>query len=76
MLMERTVPSVRLTARERELITAITAGQNNRQIASACGISEQTVKNQLSALYQKIGVSSRLQLAVAAMREGLTEPGN
>ena len=76
MLIDRPVSSHRLTTRERELILAITAGQNNKQIALGFGISEQTVKNQLSALYHKIGVGSRLQLAVVALREGLLERRN
>jgi DNA-binding NarL/FixJ family response regulator len=76
MLIDRAVSSLRLTTRERELIFAITAGQNNKQIALTLGIREQSVKNQLSALYHKLGVGSRLQLAIVAMREGLIERRN
>ena len=60
-----------LTPRERQIIRAVASGLANRQIAVEFGISEQTVKNQLSTLYQKVGVSSRTQLAVYAMRHGL-----
>ena len=51
---------------------AILDGCTNRQIAARFSVSEQTVKNQLSALYSKAAVSSRLELALAALRLGLT----
>lgn len=57
-------PTARLTSRERVLVTEILAGRNNKAIAQKLGVSEQTVRNQLSALYRKLEVSSRLELAV------------
>jgi DNA-binding CsgD family transcriptional regulator len=62
---ERLVES--LTAREQEVLEHIAAGLSNRQIASALGISEHTVKFHVSALLGKLGVSSR----AAAIRHGL-----
>ncbi len=53
----------RLTNRERALVTEILAGRSNRAIARNLGISEQTVRNQLTTLFRKAGVSSRLELA-------------
>ena len=56
-----------LTAREQDVLEHIAAGLSNRQIASALGISEHTVKFHVSALLGKLGVSSR----AAAIRHGL-----
>jgi LuxR family maltose regulon positive regulatory protein len=58
--------TVRFTTRERQLIEAILAGLRNREIAHLHRVSEQTVKNQLKTLFRKVGVSSRLQLAMRA----------
>lgn len=55
---------LRLTRRQRELAAEILAGRSNKAIAQRFGIKEQTVRNQLSALFRKVGVSSRLELAV------------
>ena len=57
-------PHPRLTRRERHLVGEILAGRNNKVIAQVLGVKEQTVRNQLTALFRKLGVSSRLELAV------------
>lgn len=62
---------MRLTGRETALVAAVVNGCTNREIAESFGVSEQTVKNQLSTLFQKMAVSSRLELAMFAVREGL-----
>lgn len=54
----------RLTPRERDLARAVMNGACNKHIAAALGLSEQTVKNRLSGLYRKLGVTTRLELAV------------
>ena len=59
---------VRLTMRERQLIAALLDGCSNKQIAARFGVSDQTVKNQLTGLYLKVGVTSRVELVVWAMR--------
>lgn len=64
---------VRLTGRERALVSAVVDGCGNREIARRFGVSEQTVKNQLCVLFQKVGVSSRLELAMYAVRHGLAD---
>lgn len=64
-------PEIRLTRREREIVLAILDGCTNRDMAKRFRVSEQTVKNQLSTLFDKIGVSSRLELALAAIERGL-----
>ena len=56
-----------LTAREQDVLEQIAAGRSNREIASALGISEHTVKFHVSAVLGKLGVSSR----AAAIRRGL-----
>ena len=59
-----------LTPRERQIVRAVARGLTNRAIAAELRISQQTVKNQLSTLYQKLGVTSRVQLVVFAIRRG------
>ena len=53
---------VPLTRREREIVRALLDSCTNRDMSERFGITEQTVKNQLSTLYDKLGVSSRLEL--------------
>jgi DNA-binding NarL/FixJ family response regulator len=60
-----------LTSREVEIISAIKKGSSNREIAGQLAISEETVKRHLSNIYQKLGVSSRLELAVLASEQHL-----
>ena len=60
-----------LTSREIEIIAAIKQGSSNRDIATQLAISEETVKRHLSNIYGKLGVSSRLELAVLASEQHL-----
>jgi len=60
-----------LTAREVEVISAIKGGNSNKEIATKLAISEETVKRHLSNIYAKLGVSSRLELALLAVDRGL-----
>jgi two-component system, NarL family, nitrate/nitrite response regulator NarL len=63
-----------LTERELSVIAAVTDGECNRGVAQRLGISEQTVKNHLRNIFDKVGVSSRLELAVFAQeREIVTD---
>jgi DNA-binding NarL/FixJ family response regulator len=61
-----------LTLREVEIISEIKAGSSNREIARTLSISEETVKRHLSNIFEKLGVSSRLELAVLASRHDLS----
>jgi two-component system, NarL family, nitrate/nitrite response regulator NarL len=61
-----------LTTREAEVISAIRAGNSNKEIATKLSISEETVKRHLSNIYAKMGVSSRLELALLAMDRDLS----
>ena len=49
-------------------MTLLLEGCTNRTIAARLGVTDQTVKNQLSMLYQKVGVGTRLELVLVAMR--------
>ena len=53
---------IALTPREEEIVRAVLAAKTNKDIAQELGISEQSVKNRLTKLYRKFGVTSRLQL--------------
>jgi DNA-binding NarL/FixJ family response regulator len=54
----------RLTPRERDLVAEILAGHSNKAIAVKFRVKEQTIRNQLTVLFRKLHVSSRLELAV------------
>lgn len=56
-----------LTARELEIISFVTQGFRNKEIADKLSISEQTVKNHLHNIFDKLGVSDRLELALHAI---------
>ena len=64
------IPRIHLTAREIEVVHLLVRGQSNAEIAARLGIQLQTVKNLLSVLYSKLGVSTRLQLVLLALRTG------
>ena len=55
-----------LTERERQIVAAIVGGASNRDVAQTLGVSEQTVKNHLSRIFEKCGVANRTELAVLA----------
>ena len=59
-------PLASLTPRERDVLRMVAAGCSNKEIARQCAISEQTIKHHLTRIFDKVGVSSRLELAMAA----------
>lgn len=61
----------RLTPREIEVLTLLTNGKTNQAIGLDLGISEKTVEKYLDTIFRKLGVSSRVNAAVRAVREGL-----
>lgn len=52
-----------LTAAERAIVRLVIAGCSNKEIAAQRGVSVKTVANQLAAIYDKLGVCSRFELA-------------
>lgn len=60
-----------LTPRERQILTLIAQGKDNQTIAQELALAEQTVRNYASVIYDKIGVSSRVEAVVWAREQGL-----
>ncbi len=54
----------RLTPKELEIMTCVTQGRRNKEIAYQLGTTEQVIKNYLRKIYDKLGVSDRLELAL------------
>lgn len=67
------LPSL-LGLRERQLVRLVVEGCSTEEIANRLTIRPQTVKNRLSRIYAKLGVATRVQLAVFALRNGLADP--
>ena len=61
----------RLTARELEVVSAVVAGYTNKDIAQKFSLSEDTVKHHLTNIFDKLGVSNRLELAILAISRGI-----
>lgn len=59
-----------LSAREMEILTCITRGMSNKEIALNLGISHQTVKNHVTAILHKLGLNDRTQAALYALQYG------
>lgn len=60
-----------LTSREMEIVTTVVAGYSNAEIAKKYGISVQTVKHHVSSIFDRAGVSNRLELALFAINHRL-----
>ena len=60
-----------LTAREREILDLVAGGNSNHDIAAKLFISEKTVRNHLTGIFDKLGVSSRSQAIVFARDRGM-----
>ncbi len=59
-----------LSAREMEILTYITKGMSNKEIAARLDISHQTVKNHVTSILHKLGVNDRTQATLAAFKYG------
>jgi DNA-binding NarL/FixJ family response regulator len=62
-------PFAGLSAREREIAQRVARGESNKEIARGLDIAERTVKAHLTAVFEKLGVRDRLQLALACSRQ-------
>ena len=60
-----------LTAREIEVIGLVTEGCSNKEVASRLNITEDTVKRHLTNVFDKVGMSTRLELALFALKHNL-----
>lgn len=60
-----------LTSRETEILTLITRGMSNKEIAESSGITEGTVKSHINVILSKLGATHRTQAALIAIRRGL-----
>jgi two-component system, NarL family, nitrate/nitrite response regulator NarL len=60
-----------LTARERQIVSAVVNAYQNKEIAEKFAISEKTVKHHLTNIFNKVGVSNRLELALFAVHHRL-----
>jgi DNA-binding NarL/FixJ family response regulator len=67
-------PGDDLTPREREVLGLVAEGASNRQIADTLVVSERTARTHVSAILRKLGLVSRTQAALWAVREGLASP--
>jgi DNA-binding NarL/FixJ family response regulator len=61
-----------LSARELDVLRLLARGLENNQIAGELGISPRTAKNHVSSVLAKLGVSSRVQAAIFAVRQGIS----
>lgn len=63
-------PFQQLTERERQILSLLARGANNHEIAQQLDISEKTVRNRLSGIFDKLHVNNRTQAALLAKQEG------
>ena len=63
-----------LTPRELALIARVVAGLSNKDVGREFAISERTVKHHLTNIYEKLGISNRLELAVFALNHHFSAP--
>ncbi|WP_027891695.1 response regulator transcription factor [Calidithermus chliarophilus] len=68
-------PHAELSDREVQILKLVAQGYTNLEIASELSLSEKTVRNRLSDIFQKLHLNNRTQAALYALREGLAESG-
>jgi DNA-binding CsgD family transcriptional regulator len=66
----------KLNEREKQILSLMAQGYDNREIAKRIHVAEQTVKNNISAIYGKLQVSGRVQASLKAIEAGLTDKEN
>lgn len=60
-----------LNAREQEILALLSEGLDNRAIAGRLSLSEKTIRNYLTRIYEKLGVTSRMQALIACREHGI-----
>jgi DNA-binding NarL/FixJ family response regulator len=60
----------RVTPRERQIVDLLSAGASNKEIAKRLNVTERTVKAHLTAIFRKLGLTGRLQLALFVLEHG------
>jgi NarL family two-component system response regulator LiaR len=70
-----TGPLARLSARERDVLAALSRGRSNREIARALSLGEQTVKSYVSSILAKLDLQDRTQAAIFGLQQGLVPLG-
>jgi DNA-binding NarL/FixJ family response regulator len=76
---QKVAPSARdygLTPHELEIVRRIANASSNKEMGQELSISERTVKHHLTNIFNKLGISSRVELAVFALKHGLLKQGN
>ena len=63
-----------LTKREHEIVSLLSEGLQNKQIAGRLTISVTTVRHHLTSIFNKLKVANRLELVIYAYRHGLASP--
>lgn len=69
-------PKVQLTPKESLIVSCVTQGMKNKEIAVRVGTTEQVVKNYLRKVYDKLGVADRLELALYCLNNRVTDRNN
>ncbi len=64
---------IHLTEREKEILQLVAQGASNREIAKKLEISEKTVRNRLSVIFDKLHINNRTEAALYALREGYAQ---
>src|SRR5207237_4942705 len=68
-------PKVQLTPKESLIVSCVTQGMKNKEIALRVGTTEQVVKNYLRKVYDKLGVADRLELALFCLHNRILDGG-
>ena len=66
---------IKLTPREEAVLHLVVAGKTNQAIATELNISEKTIEKYMGSIFTKLNVSSRVEAAVYAVRQGLVKEG-
>lgn len=64
----------KLSQRELEIVTYVARGLTNRAIGETLNLSENTVRNHLRSILDKLGLANRVQVATLALKQGLVKP--